>query len=586
MVKYKHLVMMGLAGGALATLSIGCGKVTPEAPNITADMSVVAEGSTFSDGTLDPLGAKLKISLSGLDGFTLQEPPAGCKDTVSATEEHGYGGWFQPAWSPYDCPNPEIDENIDQADWDSKGHLQVFVNGIYVGDGYSSDFSLEFLSKGLYYYRSIDWWGGGLDGISRGANIDGDGVIEPWADPFNILRASSYGLNFDFSHHAEGTEVDPNAYCSLLLPLLENDNPDGGLLYLSDFFGAVDSTICDKFADYASFDYGKDYDGDGEVVDNEETSFLSGTTIAEHDYDGDGFFDTKEDMDGDKLLDVNEDSNGDGLPGMFVGKVGDVSYYLASEDVDCDGKLDVNEDLNGNGLLDCGEDLDADGRLDGIDTDGDKVPDSDEDLNGDGFLTQGPDTDLDKDCRIDGFKVYRSRYQYATNVFVDYDGNAISSEDKDSDGILDLVTEKDLDADNVFDELDKDGDGFVDVKEETGIEFEGDCENIFGCEGDDVYLVRSADLLLDQTSLWVYGQFRLNGQYEADYCPDNTEEPVTSSYSKAYNVVTVKFVHDDHSPVYGAPVFKYELTTEDLVKMNLLPSALVGSDGSSPAPMK
>jgi hypothetical protein len=75
------------------------------------------------------------------------------------------------------------------------------------------------------------------------------------------------------------------------------------------------------------------------------------------------FMGLQEDRDGDKHFDnVNEDVNENGVldPG---------------EDLDGDGRLDLNEDTNGNKILDPGEDLDNDGILDGG-----------EDLNGDGFF--------------------------------------------------------------------------------------------------------------------------------------------------------------------------------------------------------
>lgn len=571
MVKYKHLVMMGLAGGALATLSIGCGKVTPEAPNITADMSVVAEGSTFSDGTLDPLGAKLKISLSGLDGFTLQEPPAGCKDTVSATEEHGYGGWFQPAWSPYSCPNPEIDENIEQADWDSKGHLQVFVNGVYVGDGYSSEFSLPFLQKGLYYYASADLLGIGLDNFSAGSNLDGDGVITPWADPLNLLRASSYGLYFGYSGHDATHTMDTSSYCNLLLPMLDKDSKDGDVRYLTDLFGlvttiaAVDSSACPDYKAPAFYGV-PDFDGDG-LVGTAVESDTDGDKVfelaKEVDTDADGHLDVKEDADSDGRIDNNEDTDGDGLPGIKIATWGTTDLYALSEDLDGDGHLDGNEDDNGNGEFDCDEDDDGDGNFDGLDTDGDGFLDSGEDVDEDGVIDVTTDVDSDKDGRIDGFKVLSGTpFQTAELIFA-------TSEDLDGDGKLD--TNEDLDRDGKFstEVEDIDADGVQDTNESF---YSFDCDNEFGCEGDDVYLVTSADILLDQGELWDYRYFRLNGQYEADYCADET----------MYNVVTVKFVHDDHSPVYGAPVLKYELSSADLATMHLLPSALTNADGKHP----
>ncbi len=454
------------------------------------------------------------------DDYTDSYDP-GCTDTWWSRETVAGGGilfyYFEPLWSPYDCAGPETGGTQTWEEWNNAGHIQVFFNGIYVGSGYSEDFEVELLRQPLFY--TPDWG----DGV-----LDRNGVIQPWVD-----------LNGDW---------------------------------------AVDS--------------GQDWDLDGEI-----------SSVAEVDLDNDGFFDTYEpdsdldgncdlmweDYDGDTVMDVNEDSpdnggNGDGIPGLVVSVdldgdgtpedyVGGINYYydeggrywdaevldnFVGEDINCNGTLDENEvDEWG-----CWEDLNGNGEIDQvmIDLDGDGIVDFyTEDFNGNGVLDVGPDPDIDGDCHID----------MPDN---DYDGVPEASEDYDGDGNLDV--DEDLNGDgectfNYDDVEDKDNDGVFDIDETTlPLQCEG---KPFGCEGDDVILVNSGDYLMAIPLLYPVWMGGANGhdsfytwdtQWE-DICTDGLDQAPIAK-------ITLKLVHDDHSDIYGAPMFSYDVTLKDMLDMGIV----------------
>ncbi len=554
---------LSLVCGGLGLL-VACEPVTPpktpavwDEANTTIEFGVktddqgnpvyVSEGFTgYFTGASWP-DAIIKVH-AALENFTIREttPPShdspppldadytdtydpGCYDTWTATEDLFGAAFFfdfyQPLWSPYSCPGPETGGPEDWDAWNKAGHIQVFFNGIYVGSGYSNDFELEILRQPLFWTPDFGSW-----------VVDHNGIIQEWVDK----------------------------------------NGDGMV------------------------DVGADLDLDGRI----------GTAAdVEPDLDGDGYFDQfepdtdldgrcdtiEEDQDGDGNLDVNEDSptnggNGDGIPGIvisvdldgdgtpedYVGgtvitydatwREWSTEYYpsFASEDINGNGLLDENEvDLNG-----CWTDLNGDGLIQQvmIDLDGDYVPDIfTEDFNGNGMLDDGPDPDIDGDGRID---------------MPDYDGDGVveDSEDWNGDGTLDVDEDlngdghctfeydgQDVNQDGVIDNGidDLDNDGYWDTEDESAVTLQCS-DKPFGCEGDDVLLVVSGDYLFGLAQ-WYDAFYTADTQWE-DICTEGLDQQPISR-------ITLKLVHDDHSDIYGAPFFNYDLTLKDMMDMGIVTCA-------------
>ena len=552
---------LSLACGGLGLL-VSCEPVTPpstpavwDEQNTTIEFGMKTDDQgnpiTLSEGLTDVIfnqwfglnmgwpDAVIRVH-AALENFTIREttpashdrPPGieddytdsytpGCEDTYWSRETIAGGGilfyYFEPLWSPYDCPGPETGGTESWDEWNSAGHIQVFFNGIYVGSGYSEDFELEILRQPLFYTPD---WGMGV--------LDRNGVIQPWVD-----------LNGDWS-----------------------------------------------------VDFGQDWDGDGVI-----------SSDAEEDLDGDGFFDIyepdtdldgvcdlfNEDYDGDAHLDVNEDSpanggDGNGIPGLVIkydsdgdgtpeDYVGAMSYFYDFDARAWDGEYlpnIVGEDLNGNGEIDqnevdewgCWEDLDGDGEIDQvrIDVDGDGVADFlTEDFNGNGTLDPGPDPDLDGDGFID----------MPDN---NNDGVPEDSEDFNGDGNLDVDEDLNGDGECTFDYADVedvDGDGIQDI-DETAINPQCS-DKPFGCEGDDVVLVTSGDYLMSIPLIYPLFMGGANG-HDSFYTWDSSWEDICTD-TLDQNVIakiTLKLVHDDHSDIYGAPMFNYYVTLKDMMDMGVV----------------
>lgn len=547
----KRTLILSLAGGGISVLS-ACGPQIDKTDAQFGDGTKVEAVANTGSDPWSPIEASIHVTIDPKN-FTIKEPTAasqatppglyddawstynaGCTDTISATDEVLPDGYFKQLWSPYNCPGPDEGGSQTMADWNAEGHVHVYLNGVFVGEGYSNDFELKVLQQKLYTVPT-DLDGDGL------AVIDHDGYMVPWSDLWYYFYTG-----------------DPNSLD------LSNDKNGDGLVDVGqdlDQDGVIrgsEAVETDTNGD-GDFDYiNEDYDGDGKL------------DVYVYDLAGDGYSSSAgdvrgEDFDKDKHMDVNEDradtGNGDGIPGIDLmgvtvnGKTFAGHKYVVSADVDCDGHLDVNEDTNGNGAMDCGEDVDGDGRLDGIDIDGDGIADAGEaDLAAAGVATTGPDKDLDSDCRIDGFKyVGGTLYEAFT-----------ASEDQDGDGFLDKY--EDIDFDGILDTSeDTDGDGIWDSEDESSITPQC-ADHPYGCEGDEVYILRSGDLLLDAGALGA-GDYRLAGEYGTDWNDDTC-----SAAHNLINFITIKFVHDDHSEVYGTPVFTYQMTDADLDTMGLLPA--------------
>ncbi len=319
-----------------------------------------------------------------------------------------------------------------------------------------------------------DYWGYnynfvmGSESVEYCEDIDGDGVLDTlgrtwngsaWVDAngkalssdcIAILNAG--GVKWDASAGVWKSAAGVTLTDAQRLALTEDKDGDGHL-----------DTVNEDKNGNGKLDLGEDLDNDGNLDVFEDRDF-DGEIDPDEDQDGDGRIDVFEDLDFDGILDPGEDVDGDGkldAPGWtwngtaYVDQKGNtMSDALkaklsgglkwddgkkawtnnAGELLDIETVAALTEDANGNGKLDVCEDLDNDGKLDGItatwngsyweapngmtslteegrayllslteDADGDGALDPSEDLDGDGHLDKG-DEDIDGDGHLDVFE--------------------------------------------------------------------------------------------------------------------------------------------------------------------------------------
>ncbi|WP_162179429.1 Ig-like domain-containing protein [Polaribacter sp. Hel1_85] len=253
------------------------------------------------------------------------------------------------------------------------------------------------------------------------------------------------------------------------------------------------------------FDLDDDNDG---ILDIEE----SGIYLHDADEDGDGipnYLDTSDNTVGSNPGTDYTDTNGDGIPDVYDNDGDGIPNHF-DLDSDNDGIPDLveagGEDIDGNGLID---DINTDGTLvndtdnDGLDdrydtdnegtaianldTDGDGVPDTqDLDSDNDGITdvveTGGADTD--NDGKADGFTdTDEDGFNDTVDGDVGQDGTSentanaliVTGEDTDNDGVPNSYPNGDADGDGYLNHLDidADNDGIPDnIEGQTSLDYE------------------------------------------------------------------------------------------------------------------
>ena len=290
-------------------------------------------------------------------------------------------------------------------------------------------------------------------------------------------------------------------------------------------FVAGDPADTDGDGIYDYVDVDSDNDKINDVKETVSDTDGDGTgNWRDEDSDGDGVPDLLEsinDTDGDGIDDaVDLDSDNDGIPDLIEGFAdadGDGIPNSLDLDSDDDGINDVLDalgvDADGDGKLDAGEqplafvDTDKDGVMNSLDRDSDddgiwdlyEAGYTDNDLNKDGRI-DGIDTDGDgiKDA-VDGLTgLFGDMYDVLAAKFDDGDGEPeFVDSDSDADGIFDSIEgmgDVDADLNDNYVDTDSDGDKIDDIVEGT---LDPDEDNIGNWLDDD----SDGDKIADSTEL-------------------------------------------------------------------------------------
>ena len=379
-------------------------------------------------------------------------------ETDNDTDSDGFGNYL------------DLDSDGDGIYDDIEGDLDLDNDGI--GNWIDNDSDNDGIRDDLEGIDDTDF-----DGIPdfKDADSDNDGIYD-WVE----------AIPFDVDGLPADTDKDGE------FDFRDFDSDNDGIADYDEGYPNIPDTDNDGIPDYRD----QDSDGDG-VLDflesNKDTDNDGLIDAIDPDSDNDGIQDVIEgyaDLDGDGIVNsLDLDSDNDGINDiMEAGGIDldgngmlDTSEILIPIDADGDGILNQNDiDSDGDGIYDIVEsgmfytDLNGDGRIDGVDTDGDGIQDEADGISGvfgDLYDADAVDSDSDGirdfedlDSDDDGIDD-----EIETSNDFDYDGISNYLDfDSDEDGIDDYTeTSNDQDGDGIpnFLDLDSDGDNISDFVE-------------------------------------------------------------------------------------------------------------------------
>ena len=477
---------------------------------VRAEVSINIDSDTDGDGIPDSRdvdddndGIPDEIegnSDSDADGLPDSQDSDSDNDGLSDNHEVQIGGIYIP-YSGLDSDGDGLDDNYDE---DNNGielnppDLNADSVPDYQQSG-GSDNQLPLTdtdSDGIPDYRDEDADGDGIDNLTDGLtqDVDGDGLV-------NALDTDS-----DADHIPDANESTVDTDADGAADYIDEDSDNDTI---SDLIEGITDSDRDGIPDYLDLDS----DNDGLADSTESLPVITITTDPElyphsvPDTDGDGFEDFRDlDSDNDGLGDLHESTGAEASIAVSLVHIADQNQDGADDErildvlsvPDSDGDriydhrdLDSDQDSIPDLLESGGEDLNQDGRIDGLtdsdadgihdlaelasqlfpDTDGDGVPDYlDLDSNGNGVpdLVENGFPDETRDGIVDQLSD-SDLNGIADNV----DAGVIGGLDADGDSIADfadasLTQARDSDGDGIADGYDADanGDGWVDLQPE------------------------------------------------------------------------------------------------------------------------